>query len=132
MKINLIIERLFIVFKVDSHAALARALGVSATTLSNWKKRETIDYDLIFTKCEDINLNWLLLGKGPMALGIGDPIYKDIKEPYEPKDYIIRSQFETINIQKRYIDLLENDLRRLRKIESNEEPGEPGQKRKAG
>lgn len=71
MKIKLLIDRLLIYFKVDTNAALADKLGVSATTLSNWKSRNTIDFDLIFTKCEDINTNWLLTGEGLMLKSEG-------------------------------------------------------------
>lgn len=68
MKINLIIERLFTYFEVDTNIALANKLGVSATTLSNWKTRNTIDYDLLFTKCEGANFNWIFFGIGEMHL----------------------------------------------------------------
>ncbi|MBT0551696.1 helix-turn-helix domain-containing protein [Riemerella anatipestifer] len=41
-------------------------LGIKQNTLSNWKSRNTIDYDLIISKCENIDANWLLTGKGEM------------------------------------------------------------------
>ncbi len=62
MKINLLLDRLFTYFKVDTNTALASKLGISPTTLSNWKARNTIDWDLIFTKCEGIDANWLVYG----------------------------------------------------------------------
>ena len=66
MKIISIIERLFIYFQVDNNKQLAEKLGVSNTVLSNWKARNTIDYELLFTKCENINFNWLIKGNGQM------------------------------------------------------------------
>lgn len=48
-------------FKTDTE--LSDFLGVSKSTLSNWNKRNSIDYDLIFSKCEQIDKNWLLTGK---------------------------------------------------------------------
>lgn len=133
MKINLIIERLFIVFKVDSHAALALKLGVSATTISNWKKRNTIDYELIFTKCEGVNLNWLILGIGSMLMGVGESLYlNEPHETYNPTDKIIQALSETVEVQKKYTDFLENEIRRLKDRGEEVRPGDTGQKRKAG
>ncbi|HUH35109.1 MAG TPA: S24 family peptidase [Moheibacter sp.] len=51
-------------FKTDTE--LANFLGVKQNTISTWKARNTIDYDLIITKCDFINANWLLTGKGEM------------------------------------------------------------------
>lgn len=33
----------------------AAFLGIKQNTLSTWKSRNSIDYDLIIAKCEDIN-----------------------------------------------------------------------------
>jgi len=68
MKINFIIDRLHSYFQVNSNIELAKKLGVSPTTISNWKTRNTIDYELIFTKCEEVNYNWLINGEGDMYL----------------------------------------------------------------
>jgi phage repressor protein C with HTH and peptisase S24 domain len=51
-------------FKKDSD--LARFLEISPQTFSNWKKRNSYDPQLIYTKCPEINSDWLLTGKGPM------------------------------------------------------------------
>lgn len=61
-----ILERLKTVFQVDSDVALAQILGVKQPTISSWRKRNTIDYELIFTKCNNINYDWLLTGEGKM------------------------------------------------------------------
>lgn len=45
---------------------LADFLGISKSTLSNWYKRNSIDYDLLFSKCEQVDMNWLLSGNGSM------------------------------------------------------------------
>lgn len=68
MKIILIIDRLMLYFGVKNSNDLAKKLNISPTTLSNWKARNSIDYNLIFSKCENINVNWLLYGKGNMLL----------------------------------------------------------------
>lgn len=56
--------KLFYGFKKDSD--LARYLGISPQTFSNWKKRNTYDSLLLHTKCPEINLEWLLTGEGQM------------------------------------------------------------------
>lgn len=61
-----IIERLKIGMELSSDNALADTLGVSKTTLSNWKSRNSLDFPLVFSLCEHISLDWLLTGKGKM------------------------------------------------------------------
>ena len=49
-------------FKTDLE--LANFLQISKSTLSNWYSRNSIDFDLLFSKCElDIDLNWLITGR---------------------------------------------------------------------
>lgn len=45
-----VIERLKIALSLSSDNALAETLGVSKTTLSNWKSRNSIDIPLVFSK----------------------------------------------------------------------------------
>ncbi len=49
-------------FEKDSE--FADHLGITKQTLSNWKKRNTFDAELIYTKCLLINPSWLLSGEG--------------------------------------------------------------------
>lgn len=51
-------------YKNDKDFALH--LGIKQNTLSSWKARNTMDYDLIISKCDFIDANWLLTGKGKM------------------------------------------------------------------
>jgi phage repressor protein C with HTH and peptisase S24 domain len=44
----------------------ASLLGISSQVLSNWKKRNTFDAELIYTKCVNVNPEWLLTGNGEM------------------------------------------------------------------
>ena len=41
-------------------------MGVAPSTISTWLARDTFDYDLLFAKCEELNAEWLLTGKGEM------------------------------------------------------------------
>lgn len=51
-------------FKTDGE--FADFLGIKQNTLSNWSSRNSIDYDRIISKCENIDGNWLLTGQGSM------------------------------------------------------------------
>jgi phage repressor protein C with HTH and peptisase S24 domain len=59
-------------FKND--AEFARYLDIKPNTLSNWHSRNTIDYELIVTKCVDIDANWLLTGQGEMLKNEGQEV----------------------------------------------------------
>lgn len=65
-------------FKSD--AEFARYLEIPPQNLSKWKRRNTYDTELIYTKCTDLNPEWLLTGKGEM-LKQKTPIQNDISSP---------------------------------------------------
>ncbi|SEF87019.1 LexA family transcriptional regulator [Parabacteroides chinchillae] len=49
-------------YSLKNNADLARFLGVAPNTITNWYNRGTFDIDLIYTKCEGIDFNWLFKG----------------------------------------------------------------------
>ncbi|MBB2146591.1 hypothetical protein GM921_13900 [Pedobacter sp. LMG 31464] len=61
---ELILSRIKFHYKFKSDAQLARFLGLGTNTLANWYTRNTINYDLIFTKCNDLNPTWIITGEG--------------------------------------------------------------------
>ncbi|MFD0939949.1 helix-turn-helix domain-containing protein [Pedobacter boryungensis] len=61
---SLILSRIKFHYKFKSDAQLARFLGLGTNTLANWYTRNTINYDLIFTKCDELNPNWIITGEG--------------------------------------------------------------------
>ena len=62
METKNIIERAKKALGLNSDLALAELLGISKSTLSNWKARNTLDYDVLFSKCGHVDLNWLIRG----------------------------------------------------------------------
>ncbi len=66
MNKSLILNRIKSAYNLKNNAELSRFLGVAPNTLTNWYNRNSIDFDLIFTKCENINADWLLTGYGEM------------------------------------------------------------------
>lgn len=85
MQINLIIDRLCSYYQVDKKKDLAVKLDVKPSVISNWITRNTLDWTIVFTKCENINYNWLLLGEGEMIRGTNseNPLFKDLFEKKE-------------------------------------------------
>ncbi len=61
-----IILRTETAFGLSSDYQFAKFLGVRRSTVCNWKVRNSIDYELLFSKCKGINLNWLIWGEGPI------------------------------------------------------------------
>lgn len=61
---HLILNRIKSHYKFKSDAQLGRFLGVASNTLANWRKRNSIDLELILTKCEELNASWLCSGQG--------------------------------------------------------------------
>jgi len=59
-----VLDRIKEFYGFRNNAELARFFDVAPSTVSNWYTRESIDYDLIFTKCKGINYDWLLKGVG--------------------------------------------------------------------
>lgn len=61
-----ILDRIKTFYNLKNNAKLAAFLGIPPTTLSSWYSRDTFDLDVIYEKCVDIDLAWLLTGRGSM------------------------------------------------------------------
>lgn len=53
-------------YLINKDAEFARFLGIKPQTLASWHTRNTFDIELLYSKCVDIDANWLLSGKGEM------------------------------------------------------------------
>lgn len=60
------LEQLIDYYSEGKPTLFAQKIGVAPSTISSWLARNTLDYDLIFAKCEDISPEWLLTGHGNM------------------------------------------------------------------
>lgn len=119
-------------YSLKGNADLARFLGVAPNTITNWYSRRTFDIDVIYTKCEDIDLGWLLTGRGEMLKSEGVAPMND-KEPsatlpnpslqpsdesllytmYKEKEAKIEAQAEQIGSLKQQIKQLESTIEGL-------------------
>lgn len=92
---------------------LAKLLNVKPTTLSTWKKRDSLDYKNIIEFCSEngFDLNYVLLGKEPVSSNIeelADLLIKKIEARLEP---------DLQEVKKYQEELLEN----LDKLRTKEE-----------
>lgn len=65
---NQIIDRLLEVHNLSSDSTLALSLNINKQSISNWRNRNSIPFELCMSiaKEKDIDLNWLLKGEGGM------------------------------------------------------------------
>jgi len=102
---NIILDRIKEAYNMRSDVELARFLDRDATTISSWRKRNTIDWDLILAKCKDINRNYLIDGDTPIFSYDIKPSgleTKDAEESYRnlsPKQEEIKRDYEEQSIQ---------------------------------
>lgn len=61
-----VLDRIKQHYSLKGNADLARFLGVAPNTITNWYSRSSFDLDMIYTKCVDIDFNWLLTGDEPI------------------------------------------------------------------
>lgn len=59
-----IVKRAREALNLRNDSELADYLGVSRGTVSNWCARNRIDFHLLLAKISNVDLNWLLVGKG--------------------------------------------------------------------
>ena len=57
-----VLDRIKDYYSLEKKIDLAKFLDISSNTLSNWYTRGTLDIDIIYKKCENIDFNWLFSG----------------------------------------------------------------------
>lgn len=101
--------KLYLNIKTDSE--FADFLGVKQPTISTWRKRNTIDYELIIAKCNKINGHWLLTGQGSMLKSEPQPAVSS-PQPQENDKYISSLEKQIVLLEKNNA-LLEDKITHL-------------------
>lgn len=97
---SFILNEIKLYYKFKTDAEFSEFLGVGQQTISNWRNRNTFDIDLIYTKCVNINANWLLTGEGEM---------------FQNSDDILPKSYEkTLEKLTNYIEILERENEKLK------------------
>lgn len=78
---KLVIDRIKNAYSITQDIKLADFLGISPSTLSTWRSRNTLDYKLIFAKCKDLSADHLIHGDHPIFRDPDSP-----RNPYENQE----------------------------------------------
>lgn len=136
-KINkgLILDRIKAAYGLSGNSELARFLGVAPNTITNWYNRNSIDFDLVFPKCENVDFNWLLTGKGLMlkseqkneTISAGDENAKLIRELIDKNGVLSRQLGEQIK-ENEYLHSINMELQaQINKLKEEREDKNPRQ-----
>ncbi len=109
MKINkeLILSEIKNHLGIKKDAEFARYLGIKPQTLSSWYSRNTFDIDLLYAKCDFLNAEWLLTGKGEMIKSYKNDIQKiEIELPSNCEE--LRDKY--IKLLEEYNQLLKSKI----------------------
>lgn len=71
MNKSLILNKIKIANNLNTDTELAIFLGVTKSVLSNWRGRDTIDFELVLSKCEHLDLNWLIKENDEEVIKLG-------------------------------------------------------------
>ena len=60
------LQKLILYYCSGNKTRFAEKLGIKPQALAMWETRNTLNYDIIFTNCENLSAKWLLTGEGEM------------------------------------------------------------------
>lgn len=82
--VSSVIDRLLEWYNV-TETQLAEKLGITQPAISNWRRRNTMDYGLVITKCEGVSLDWLFRGEGVHSNDPGESNVNQVILVHEPR-----------------------------------------------
>ena len=119
MSKKLILKKIMSHLNIHKDYLFADFLGISQSTLANWFKRDVINYELIISKCDFLDANWLLTGKGSM-LKSSAPDSAVVNEPETPYNYTVpkldQAQEKIIALQEKLIEARDKFLDKDKKL----------------
>lgn len=94
--VNKIIDRAKVALGVTLDIDFARKIGILPSTLTNWRKRGTINYPLLMSKCQNTSLDWLLIGKGEKRPVADIHQEQDSDDPENPRIACLENQIREL------------------------------------
>ena len=121
-----VLDRLQILFGVDSDSDLCKAINVNRATLGTWRVRNSVPYSLCVKVAEEkgASLDWLLTGEGemyrtetqePRLNPISDQRAEKIVELYEALSETQQKEILAVIEEKKRMNQLEERLDQLQK-----------------
>lgn len=113
------VKRLIDYYSNGNKRRFADKLGVSPQLINTWISRDTLNYDMVFAKCEYLSPLWLLSGEGAMITHdnehISDKPQDDSSKGGDRGNiHIIIEQAEEIGRLKERAEALEREVANLR------------------
>ena len=68
------IEALISYYSEGNKSMFGRLLGLQPSSITNWIRRDVLDFELVYSKCAGLNPHWLLTGEGEMLLAPKPPM----------------------------------------------------------
>lgn len=97
-RIDDILKRLKQALNLNTDVELATTLGIKKATLSNWRARNSIDFFIVFSVCEHINIDWLIMDRGNSQITTNESV--NIPNP-QLFDKVIEQAKEIGQLQER-------------------------------
>ncbi len=95
---TLIIAKLKQYYSFGNDKELADFLGIAPNTLASWKSRNSLDWSLIFAKCEDISMEWLVNDVGPPSSSMFEEYFANAGPILSKKNTYILSESDDPSI----------------------------------
>lgn len=70
-----VLDRVKAAYNMSTDAELAEFFEVVPSTITGWKRRNTLDFKLLFKKCTDLSADWIIYEDPPM-----------FRDPYDPRN----------------------------------------------
>ena len=108
---KLILQRVKNLYGFSKDADLANFLQVSPSTISTWRKRDSIDWALLFAKCKEADLNFLVKGEKKAPSGAYDNLVNQANDSIDELEYEAASLSKTLPASDHALELLKSSVR---------------------
>lgn len=105
------LEALISHYASGNKSLFGRMLGLQPSSITNWIRRDTLDFELIYSKCAGLSPHWLLTGEGAMLTKDIDKPEKTTEEAITDKpDRAIEALISAMQEQARELGILQYRL----------------------